>query len=83
VVKTRITLQAVFRESGTSPAARGKLKEVDGMRISRKMQRQVEIKIRHAMATGQLPVVERNSTTGNYPRPELDRADGNDAGHSK
>jgi len=53
------------------------------MKISRKMQRQVEIKIRHAMATGQLPVMERNSTTGHYPRPDLDKADGNDTGHSK
>jgi hypothetical protein len=52
------------------------------MKITRKMQRQVELKIRHAMATGQLPIVERNSTAGNQ-RQELDKADGSDAGHSK
>jgi hypothetical protein len=53
------------------------------MKITRKMQRQVELKIRHAMATGQLPILERNSTTGNHPRQEFEKADGNDAGHSK
>jgi hypothetical protein len=53
------------------------------MKITRKMQRQVELKIRHAMATGQLPIVERNSLTGSHQRQELEKADGNDAGHSK
>lgn len=53
------------------------------MKITRKMQRQVELKIRHAMATGQLPIVERNSTAGNHQRQELEKADGNDTGHSK
>jgi hypothetical protein len=53
------------------------------MKISRKMQRQVEMKIRHAMATGQLPIVERNSTTGNHSRQESGKMDGSDMGHSK
>jgi hypothetical protein len=47
------------------------------MKIFRKLHRQVEIKIRHAMATGRLPVVERNSTE-NQPRQELDKGNAQD-----
>jgi hypothetical protein len=65
------------------PAAREELKEVDRIKIFRKMQRQVEIKIRHAVATGRLHNVEPSSTTGTHPRPELDKADGNGTGYSK
>jgi hypothetical protein len=53
------------------------------MKISRKMHRQVELKIRHAMATGTLPVLERGSTGETDPKLELDKADGNGNAHSK
>jgi len=53
------------------------------MKLSRKMQLQVDSKIRHSMATTQLLVMRRSSATGTHPRPELDKADGNDTGHSK
>jgi len=49
------------------------------MKITRKLQRQVEIKIRHAMATGKLPVIERNSAAD--PDPKL--SDGNGSGQSR
>jgi hypothetical protein len=48
------------------------------MKISRKMQRQVEIKIRHGLATGSLPVIERNSAGGHHARRDADKAGGND-----
>lgn len=53
------------------------------MKISRKMQRQVEIKILHAMATGTLHVMQQGSPTGTHSRQESDKADGNDTGHCK
>ena len=53
------------------------------MKISRKMQRLVEMKIRHAMATGPLPIIERNSTSGTHPRHETDKSEGNGTSHSK
>jgi hypothetical protein len=43
------------------------------MKISRKMQHKVEIKIRHAMATGALPVMQRSSEAGAHARPEADK----------
>ncbi len=49
------------------------------MKISRKLQRQVENKIRHAIATGVLPVVER----GAGPNPKAEKSEGNDLGHAK
>jgi hypothetical protein len=39
------------------------------MKISRKMQLQVEVKIRHGLATSALPIVERNSANGTHTRP--------------
>ena len=52
------------------------------MKISRKKQRQVEIKIRHGLATGSLPVIERNSATESHARPGTDKVGGaeNDQG---
>jgi hypothetical protein len=44
------------------------------MKISRKLQQKVEFKIRHAMATGALPVIQRNSAHGAHARPESDKA---------
>ena len=44
------------------------------MKIFRKLQRQVEIKIRHGMATGKLPVIERNSASEPDLKPGMDRA---------
>jgi hypothetical protein len=70
-------------ENGTSHASRGKRKEVKSMKFSRKMQLQLDSKIRHAMATSQLLVGKRSSATETHPRPEMDKADGNGAGHSK
>jgi len=69
--------------NGTSHASRGKRKEVESMKFSRKMQLQLDSKIRHAMATSQLLVIKRSSTTETHPRPEMDKADGNGADHSK
>jgi hypothetical protein len=48
----------------------------------RKFQRQVEIKIKHGMATGKLPVIERNSTGDREPKPGVDNAEGS-GGQSK
>jgi len=53
------------------------------MKVSRKMQIHVEAKIRHAIATGPLPFVERSSTAAAQPRQVLDKANGNDTSHSK
>jgi len=53
------------------------------MKISRKMHHKVELKIRHAMATGKLHIVERNSAGGTESKSELDKADGNGHDHSK
>ena len=52
------------------------------MKLSRKMQLQVESKIRHSMATSQ-SLMKRSATTGTLPKSELGKADGNDAGQSK
>jgi hypothetical protein len=56
---------------------------VDFIKIFRKLQRQVELKIRHAVATGRLHNMERSSNPGTHPQTELDKADGNGMGHSK
>lgn len=53
------------------------------MKVSRKMQIHVEAKIRHAIATGPLPFVERSSTTETQPRQESDKTHGSDTGQSK
>ncbi|HEY0256858.1 MAG TPA: hypothetical protein VGC39_05390 [Candidatus Methylacidiphilales bacterium] len=53
------------------------------MKISRKLQRQVENKIRHAMATGKLHSFERSSAGESDPKLGFDKADGNGAGPSK
>jgi hypothetical protein len=50
------------------------------MKLSRKMQSQIESKIRHSMVTSQLLIMKR-STTGTLPRPESDKVD--NAGQSK
>ena len=52
------------------------------MKITRKLQRQVEIKIKHGMATGKLPHIERNSTGERESKPGTDSAEGID-GQSK
>jgi hypothetical protein len=51
------------------------------MKISRKMRLQVEMKIRHGMATGSLPEVERQGTSTTYNRqaPEKGNGGGSDA----
>jgi hypothetical protein len=53
------------------------------MKITRKLNRQVELKIRHAMATGKLHIVERHHTTESDHKLGLDKSDGNGAGHPK
>jgi len=53
------------------------------MKIFRKLHQQMELKIRHAMATGILPTVQRNSTRDAAQKSGPDKPDGNDAGHSK
>jgi hypothetical protein len=55
----------------------------ESMKLSRKMQLQVDSKIRHALATSQHLMIPRIAATQTQPRPEMDKADGNDAGHSK
>ena len=59
------------------------LKEVIRIKVSRKMQRQVELKIRYALATGVLPVVERNSGSESHARSGMEKSEGNDLGHGK
>jgi hypothetical protein len=46
------------------------------MKISRKLQRLVENKIRHSMATGAFPGMERASATGPLPRAATDKTEG-------
>jgi hypothetical protein len=46
------------------------------MKIFRKLQRQVEIKIQHAMATGKLPWIERNSAAESGSKTGLEKAEG-------
>lgn len=53
------------------------------MKFSRKMQRHIEGKIRHAMVTGTIPSIARGSATGNHTRQAMDKSDGSDLGHSK
>jgi len=45
------------------------------MKVTRKLQQQVEVKIRHAIATGPLPFVERSTTTQAHPKPESGKTD--------
>jgi hypothetical protein len=44
------------------------------MKISRKMAHKVEIKIRHGLATGALPIVERSSANGTHARTGPEKA---------
>ncbi len=60
-----------------------KPKEVRRMKISRKMRQQVEVKIRHGLATGALPMVERNSASGTHARPEPEKAGGAEMDQAK
>jgi len=53
------------------------------MKIFRKLHQQMELKIRHAMATGILPIVQRNSTREATPKTGPEKPDGNDTGQSK
>ena len=55
----------------------------EDMKISRKMHRQVEAKIRHAMATGHLPLIERSTESGTGQRGEPGKAEGNESGQGK
>lgn len=52
------------------------------MKISRKMQQQVELKIRHAMATGPLHI-DRHVISGPHRKHELGKSDPESLGHSK
>jgi hypothetical protein len=52
------------------------------IKASRKLQVHFEAKIRHAIATGPLPHIERGPTTETHSKQELDKTDGNGAGHS-
>ena len=52
------------------------------MKLSRKMQQQVESKIRHSMAATQ-SLMKRGPATGTLPKPELVRAEGNGMDQSK
>ena len=53
------------------------------MKISRKMQMQVEGKIRHGLATSSLPIVERKSATESHARPAPDKSSGSDLDQAK
>ena len=53
------------------------------MKISRKLQQKVEFKIRHAMATGALPVIQRSSALGQTARPEADKSGASDIDQGK
>jgi len=46
------------------------------MKISRKLQRLVENKIRHSIATGAFPGLDRASATGPLPRAVADKNEG-------
>jgi hypothetical protein len=84
VPNTSITLLAYFGRKGTRRAAStSSLKEVIRIKVSRKMQRHVELKIRHAMATGILPVVERSSGNGAHSKSGTDKSEGNDLSQGK
>jgi hypothetical protein len=80
---TRITPLALVAANGTPPAATETLKEVFSTKISRKIYRQVEAKIRYAIATGPLPFVERSPAAGTHHKEELTRIDANDTGHAR
>jgi hypothetical protein len=81
---TPIALLALIVRIGTFPAfLREQPKGGVWMKISRKLHRQVELKIRHAMATGMLPTVIRNTPAGEPSRTEADRTEGIDLGTSK
>jgi hypothetical protein len=58
-------------------------KEVIRIKIFRKMHRQVELKIKHAMATGKLHHVERSLTTGDTSRQGIEKSDGTDSSSAK
>ena len=53
------------------------------MKITRKLQRMVENKIRHAVVTGRLHDVERPNAAGSPTRPDSDKADGNGMSQSR
>jgi len=53
------------------------------MKITRKIQQQIENKIRHAVATGRLHPVERHSGTGSDARSDSDKPNGNGMSQSK
>ena len=54
------------------------------MKIFRKLHiNRLELKIRHAMATGVLPTVQRNGTRDAAPKTGAEKPDGNDAGQSR
>ncbi len=53
------------------------------MKISRKMQQQVEMKIRHAMATGPLPHIERGALIHWRHRHDAGKTEGHHGHDSK
>ena len=53
------------------------------MKISRKIRQQVEMKIRHAIATGSLPGVERPGTSTTYARQVPEKTNGTDTDSAK
>ena len=53
------------------------------MKISRKIQSQVEARIRHAMATGPLPFADKSSATGTQQGQEMKKDEASQSGHAK
>ncbi len=53
------------------------------MRVTRKMQSLVEAKIRHAIATGPLPHLERGANAEAHQRHEAHKRETNHSEHSK
>jgi hypothetical protein len=60
-----------------------KPKEVQRMKISRKIRQQVEVKIRIGLATSALPMVERNSASGTSARSGQEKAGGEELDQAK
>jgi hypothetical protein len=58
-------------------------KEVIRIKIFRKMHRQVELKIRHALATGKLHHLERHSGIESHSRSGTGKADGSELSQTK
>ncbi len=53
------------------------------MHVSRKMQRHLDAKIRHAIATGSVPRTEETSTTESHPKQDSNKTESSDTGQAK